>query len=136
MDTGEGFEDRFVLSQEAFPDGKLSLHITSVHLSDAGLYLCSIHEEFREGEPRAVLLKVQESTQCWFLEVVIVLAIGLVLVIFLTIYLYLKTRNSSAPDGTVTNPSQPVQEQSELIFNTAYDSCQTMDPKNSSTRPF
>ncbi|KAL7843590.1 hypothetical protein AOLI_G00251020 [Acnodon oligacanthus] len=136
MATGEGFEDRFALSKEAFLDGKLSLHITSVRLSDAGLYLCSIHEEFREGEPRAVLLKVKESSHCWCLEMVIVLAIGLVLVIFLTIYLCLKTRNSSAPDGTaVTNPVQPVQEQSELI-NTAYDSCQAMDPKNSSTRPF
>ena len=63
MDTGEGFEDRFVLSKEAFPDGDLSLHITSVRHSDAGLYLCSIHEEFREGEPRAVLLKVEGKSR-------------------------------------------------------------------------
>ncbi|KAI4905511.1 hypothetical protein NFI96_016524, partial [Prochilodus magdalenae] len=57
--TGEGLENRFSLSQEAFLDGDLSLHITSVQQSDAGLYLCSIHDEFREGDPRAVLLKVE-----------------------------------------------------------------------------
>lgn len=59
MTTGEGFEGQLVLSKEAFQDGDLSLHISSVQQSDAGLYLCSFHDESREGEPRAVLLKVE-----------------------------------------------------------------------------
>ncbi|KAM9462107.1 neural cell adhesion molecule 2-like [Clarias gariepinus] len=52
-------EARFMLSAEDFPHGDLSLHISSVQLSDAGLYQCLIHDESREGEPRAVSLKVE-----------------------------------------------------------------------------
>ncbi|KAG9260582.1 hypothetical protein AMEX_G26857 [Astyanax mexicanus] len=58
---GKGFEDGFWVSSEAFKNGDLSLHISSVRQSDAGLYVCTIHGESTDGEPRAVLLIVEES---------------------------------------------------------------------------
>ncbi|XP_053094724.1 uncharacterized protein LOC117598680 [Pangasianodon hypophthalmus] len=57
--TDEASESRFLMSVEGFLDGDLSLHISSVHLSDAGLYRCLIRDESQDGEPRAVLLKVE-----------------------------------------------------------------------------
>lgn len=47
------------MSVEGFLDGDLSLHLSSVQQSDAGLYQCLIHDESQEGEPRAVLLQVK-----------------------------------------------------------------------------
>lgn len=55
----EASAGRFTMSKEGFLRGDLSLHITSVQLSDAALYLCLIHGESRPGDPRAVLLKVE-----------------------------------------------------------------------------
>ncbi|XP_047673217.1 neural cell adhesion molecule 1-like [Tachysurus fulvidraco] len=52
-------QNRFTMSVEGFLDGDLSLHISPVHLSDTGLYQCLIHDESQDGEPRAVLLKVE-----------------------------------------------------------------------------
>lgn len=52
-------ESRFTMSVEGFLDGDLSLHISPVHPSDAGLYQCLIHDESQDGEPGAVLLKVE-----------------------------------------------------------------------------
>lgn len=46
---------------ERFQDGDLSLYISSVRLSDAGLYQCLIHDESQDGEPQAVLLKVESK---------------------------------------------------------------------------
>ncbi|XP_053335543.1 uncharacterized protein LOC128508300 [Clarias gariepinus] len=51
-------EPRFSLSED-FLHGDLSLHISSVHQCDAGLYQCLIHDESQEGEPKAVLLEVE-----------------------------------------------------------------------------
>lgn len=59
MTTDEASESRFMMSVEGFLDGDLSLHIGSVRLSDAGVYQCLIHDESQDGEPRAVLLKVE-----------------------------------------------------------------------------
>ncbi|XP_058263063.1 CD226 antigen-like [Hemibagrus wyckioides] len=56
-------ESRFTMSVEGFLDGDLSLHISPVHPSDAGLYQCLIHDESQDGEPGAVLLKVEELQQ-------------------------------------------------------------------------
>lgn len=56
--TEEATAGRFMMSVEGFLDGDLSLNISSVHQSDAGIYQCLINDETQEGEPRAVLLKV------------------------------------------------------------------------------
>lgn len=56
--TDKASGGRFTGSNEGFLVGYLPLHINSVQLSDAGLYLCLIHGESREGDPRAVLLNV------------------------------------------------------------------------------
>lgn len=48
-----------MMSVEGFQDGDLSLHINSVQQADAGFYQCLIHDESYEGDPRAVLLKVE-----------------------------------------------------------------------------
>lgn len=50
---------RFSMAVEGFLDGDLSLHIDSVQTSDGGLYQCLIHDESQDGEPPAVLLKVE-----------------------------------------------------------------------------
>lgn len=57
MTTEEASPGRFMMSAEGFLDGDLSLHISSVHQSDARFYECLIHDESQEGEPRAVSLK-------------------------------------------------------------------------------
>ncbi|XP_035376492.1 uncharacterized protein LOC118240385 [Electrophorus electricus] len=57
---GRGYEERCMLSK-GFADGDLSLHIGSVSESDEGIYRCTIHDESWEGEPRAVLLKVENN---------------------------------------------------------------------------
>ncbi|XP_047673243.1 uncharacterized protein LOC113648436 isoform X4 [Tachysurus fulvidraco] len=54
-------QNRFTMSVEGFLDGDLSLHISPVHLSDTGLYQCLIHDESQDGEPQAVLLKVEDN---------------------------------------------------------------------------
>ncbi|XP_060713625.1 uncharacterized protein LOC132837783 [Tachysurus vachellii] len=56
----EASAGRFSVSQQGFQDGDLSLHISLVKLSDAGFYLCVIHGESREGDPRAVVLEVEK----------------------------------------------------------------------------
>ncbi|XP_053083042.1 uncharacterized protein LOC113539468 [Pangasianodon hypophthalmus] len=61
--TEEASAGRFMMSVEGFLDGDLSLHISSVHRTDAGFYQCLIHDESREGEPRAVLLKIEGLQQ-------------------------------------------------------------------------
>lgn len=55
---------RFFMSNKSYQEGNLSLFIISTELSDAGLYRCFIHDESRDGDPRAVLLVVikQEPT--------------------------------------------------------------------------
>ncbi|XP_046709008.1 hemicentin-2-like [Silurus meridionalis] len=50
---------RFMMSVEDFLDGDLSLHISSVHLSDAGEYRCLLHDESQDGEPSTVVLEVE-----------------------------------------------------------------------------
>lgn len=57
--TDEASESRFTVTVEGFLDGDLSLHISSVHQSDVGLYQCLRHDESQDGEPRADLLKIE-----------------------------------------------------------------------------
>ncbi|XP_060795221.1 uncharacterized protein LOC132897941 isoform X2 [Neoarius graeffei] len=61
--TAEASESRLMMSTKGFLDGCLSLHISSVHLSDAGLYQCLLHDESQDGDPEAVLLKVEGRQQ-------------------------------------------------------------------------
>ncbi|KAI5610009.1 AT-rich interactive domain-containing protein 4B isoform X2 [Silurus asotus] len=53
---------RFMMSVEDFLDGDLSLHISSVHLSDAGIYRCLLHDESQDGEPSTVVLQVEANS--------------------------------------------------------------------------
>lgn len=57
----EASAGRFSLSGQSFKQGDLSLRIKTVHRSDSGLYLCLIHDESRDGDPRAILLKVESE---------------------------------------------------------------------------
>ncbi|KAK2866706.1 hypothetical protein Q7C36_002762 [Tachysurus vachellii] len=87
-------QNRFTMSVEGFLDGDLSLHISPVHLSDTGLYQCLIHDESQDGEPRAVLLKVDGQQQFtttksapvseWFVLLGLFVAVGIsVLIIYI-----------------------------------------------------
>ncbi|KAI5093631.1 hypothetical protein C0J45_16769 [Silurus meridionalis] len=58
--AGEAAAGRITMSKEGFQTGDLSLRIGAVRHSDASLYLCLIHQGSREGDPRAVLLKVKD----------------------------------------------------------------------------
>ncbi|XP_060795229.1 uncharacterized protein LOC132897946 isoform X1 [Neoarius graeffei] len=61
--TTEASERRLMMSIKGFLDGCLSLHISSVHLSDAGLYQCLLHDESQDRDPKGVLLKVEGRQQ-------------------------------------------------------------------------
>ncbi|KAG7319196.1 hypothetical protein KOW79_017670 [Hemibagrus wyckioides] len=97
---------RFSVSKQGFQDGDLSLHISSVSLSDAGFYLCLIHRESREGDPRAVVLMVEKdqpehqpptTPNCCTRYVGKAVALGLVLaVIGAIVYMRIKDRKKHA----------------------------------------
>ncbi|XP_027032088.1 uncharacterized protein LOC113661823 [Tachysurus fulvidraco] len=59
MTIEKALADRYMMSMEVFLDGDLSIHINSVQQSDTGFYQCLIHDESQEGEPRALLMKVE-----------------------------------------------------------------------------
>lgn len=131
---GEGAEDRFSISPETFQGGDLSLNISSLRKTDAGLYLCSIHDESREGDPRAILLEVEEQNQSWCPVAVIILA--LIIVASAAIGVYCSWSKISccirgpACDEAHTDPPPSVQEQSMPMLE------ETSSVKVSSTRPF
>ncbi|XP_047673224.1 CD226 antigen-like [Tachysurus fulvidraco] len=96
-------QNRFTLSVEGFLDGDLSLHISPVHLSDTGLYQCLIHDESQDGEPRAVLLKVEGQQQFtttnsapvsgWFVLLGLFISVGINIIV-LIIYIMRKCRDN------------------------------------------
>ncbi|XP_047673221.1 CD226 antigen-like isoform X1 [Tachysurus fulvidraco] len=95
-------QNRFTMSVEGFLHGDLSLHICPVHLSDTGLYQCLIHDESQDGEPRAVLLKVEELQQFtttnsapdsgWFVLPGLFISVGINIIV-LIIYIMRKCRD-------------------------------------------
>ncbi|XP_060765956.1 CD226 antigen-like [Neoarius graeffei] len=127
--TKEAPAGRFTMSNESFLDGDLSLHISSVHLSDGGLYLCLLQGESRDGDPRAVLLKVEErqpttSNNCTepSLGIRLGITLGLVLVVLLLIIGVICLRNGTGSQNMV-DAKLPVQENGHT------------SPKDSSTLP-
>ncbi|XP_027021132.2 uncharacterized protein LOC113655053 isoform X2 [Tachysurus fulvidraco] len=95
-------QNRFTMSVEGFLDGDLSLYISPVHLSDTGLYQCLIHDESQDGEPRAVLLKVEGKQQFtttnsapvseWFVRLGLFISV-VINIIVLIIYIMRKYRD-------------------------------------------
>ncbi|MCI4390038.1 hypothetical protein PGIGA_G00117970 [Pangasianodon gigas] len=122
---------RFMMSEEGFLDGDLSLHISTVHLSDAGFYLCLIQGESRDGDPRAVLLKVEErqpehqppTPPNSYIQLALGVTLGLFLGGFIGVIIYCVRRFRRPQDTTSTNIGAPVQEEFQMI------------PKPSSTLP-
>ncbi|XP_016395670.1 uncharacterized protein LOC107729602, partial [Sinocyclocheilus rhinocerous] len=55
---GLGYEDRVSLTEDGFRDGDLSLTITEVQQTDAGLYRCFVRDETAKGYPHAYMLHV------------------------------------------------------------------------------
>ncbi|XP_060750079.1 CD226 antigen-like [Tachysurus vachellii] len=100
-------QNRFTMSVEGFLDGDLSLHISPVHLSDTGLYQCLIHDESQDGEPRAVLLKVEGKQKFtttnsapisgWFVLLVLFISVGLNIIV-LIIYIMRTVQTETEPD--------------------------------------
>lgn len=60
---GEGYEDRVSLTEGGFKDGDLSLTITGVQQTDAGLYRCFVQDESTEGYPHAYVIHVNGKTE-------------------------------------------------------------------------
>lgn len=131
--TGDVSAGRCSISKEGYQDGDLSLHISSVNRSDAEFYRCLIHDESRDGDPRAVLLKVEErrpehqpppacnsNTEA---ALAVILAVTLTLVI-LGVIIYCVRRFKVTKNKASTDPGPPVQEENQMI------------PKPSSTRRF
>ncbi|KAK3512988.1 hypothetical protein QTP70_033997 [Hemibagrus guttatus] len=113
---------RFSVSKQGFQDGDLSLHISSVNLSDAGFYLCLIHDESREGDPRAVVLKVKKhqpehqpptTPNCYIKYLVVALVLGLVSLIVIGAIVYSRIKDCKKPEEDT--PTSPVQEESQMI---------------------
>ncbi|XP_052454685.1 uncharacterized protein LOC128014938 [Carassius gibelio] len=55
---GLGYEERVSLTEDGFRDGDVSLTITGVHQTDAGLYRCFVRDETAKGYPHAYMLHV------------------------------------------------------------------------------
>ncbi|XP_052413770.1 uncharacterized protein LOC127958814 isoform X7 [Carassius gibelio] len=55
---GLGYEERVSLTEDGFRDGDVSLTITGVHQTDAGLYRCFVQDETDRGYPHAYMLHV------------------------------------------------------------------------------
>ncbi|XP_059405330.1 uncharacterized protein LOC132140559 isoform X5 [Carassius carassius] len=55
---GLGYEERVSLTEDGFRDGDVSLTITGVHQTDAGLYRCFVRDETDRGYPHAYMLHV------------------------------------------------------------------------------
>ncbi|KAL1273554.1 hypothetical protein QQF64_026368 [Cirrhinus molitorella] len=55
---GYVYEGRVSLPDDGFRDGDVSLTITGVQRTDAGLYRCFLHDETIEGYPHAYMLHV------------------------------------------------------------------------------
>ncbi|ROK87122.1 hypothetical protein DPX16_10262 [Anabarilius grahami] len=58
---GKGYEGRVSLEKNCLKTGDLSLTITGVHKTDAGLYRCFVHDETTKGYPHTYLLHVNEK---------------------------------------------------------------------------
>ncbi|KAI7795384.1 hypothetical protein IRJ41_018513 [Triplophysa rosa] len=55
---GEGYENRISLTEGGFKYGDLSLTITAVQQTDAGLYRCFVQDESTKGDPHAYMIHV------------------------------------------------------------------------------
>ncbi|XP_042579247.1 uncharacterized protein LOC122137327 isoform X2 [Cyprinus carpio] len=58
---GLGYEERVSLTEDGYRDGDVSLTITGVHQTDAGLYRCFVRDETDRGYPHAYMLLVSEE---------------------------------------------------------------------------
>ncbi|XP_016325512.1 uncharacterized protein LOC107675627 [Sinocyclocheilus anshuiensis] len=58
---GLGYEDRVSLTEDRFRDSDVSLTITEVQQTDAGLYRCFVRDETAKGYPHAYMLHVIEK---------------------------------------------------------------------------
>ncbi|KAL1273555.1 hypothetical protein QQF64_026369 [Cirrhinus molitorella] len=58
---GDGYEGRVSLTDDGFKDGDVSLTISGVRQTDAGIYRCFLNDETIEGDPHAYILHVIEK---------------------------------------------------------------------------
>ncbi|XP_052003369.1 uncharacterized protein LOC127658229 isoform X2 [Xyrauchen texanus] len=58
---GKGFESRVSLEDDCFKNGDLSLTVTGVRKTDAGLYRCFVNDETTKGYPHTYMLYVNEK---------------------------------------------------------------------------
>uniref|UniRef100_A0A8C1PMH9 Ig-like domain-containing protein n=1 Tax=Cyprinus carpio TaxID=7962 RepID=A0A8C1PMH9_CYPCA len=76
---GLGYEERVSLTEDGYRDGDVSLTITGVNQTDAGLYRCFVRDETDRGYPHAYMLhvigKTHHMTICTFLVIVLFLYI-------------------------------------------------------------
>ncbi|XP_042613163.1 uncharacterized protein LOC109057808 [Cyprinus carpio] len=60
---GLGYEERVSLTEDGDRDGDVSLTITGVQQTDAGLYRCFVRDETAKGYPHAYMLHVISKTR-------------------------------------------------------------------------
>ncbi|XP_051574232.1 uncharacterized protein LOC127452643 isoform X2 [Myxocyprinus asiaticus] len=58
---GKGFESRVSLKDGCFKNGDLSLTMTGIRKTDAGLYRCFVNDETTKGYPHTYMLYVNEK---------------------------------------------------------------------------
>ncbi|XP_051721787.1 uncharacterized protein LOC127497396 isoform X2 [Ctenopharyngodon idella] len=145
---GKGYERRVSLEKNCLKTGNLSLTITEVRKTDAGLYLCLTDDETTKGYPHTYLLHVNEKrsspgnqtdsnsneaqTLSFYKTLAIVFGIFsciLILVVVILLYkLYCLTSKPSNGQSTPATASYHVQKSDDGTI----DNDNTTSPKNES----
>ncbi|XP_065097852.1 polymeric immunoglobulin receptor-like [Paramisgurnus dabryanus] len=83
---GEGYEGRVSLTRDGFRYGDLSLTLTEVQKTDAGLYRCFVHDETTKGDPHAYMLHVNDKMGKPKNSEVIYLLLGAIIIIIIVLF--------------------------------------------------
>ncbi|XP_065098207.1 uncharacterized protein [Paramisgurnus dabryanus] len=115
MSFGKGYEGRVSLTRDGFRYGDLSLTLTEVNNTDAGLYRCFLHDETTKGDPHSYMLHVngkmgdpdvpltnpggnQNSEVNYLLRgaIIIIIIVLFAIIVILSVLLY-KRRTTASP---------------------------------------
>ncbi|XP_073697019.1 uncharacterized protein [Garra rufa] len=134
--TGDGYKGRVSLTEDGFRDGDVSLTITDIQQTDAGLYRCFIHDGTTKGYPHAYMLHVIEKitnaggNQTEGSNNEKPTHIGLILSFSLFIcflFILLCRMKMPSPPSVETTDSEPVQESDQISTHPFYSGEEAMN---------
>ncbi|XP_048008515.1 uncharacterized protein LOC125243156 isoform X2 [Megalobrama amblycephala] len=147
---GKGYEGRVSLEKNCLKTGDLSLTITGVCKTDAGLYQCFVNDETTKGDPQACLLHVKEKrsspgnqtdSNCNEAQIPIIYKtatiilgtlLGFLILVAVIYLLYCLT--SKLPKYQSTSATTTYERQS--VDSNPVQESNTTENKSSNTRPF